>query len=302
MESCCSMWGHMCAIWIQWLSNEMGLVLVAITTSLHFSSLQWWWPQPIVCLIFSKTNSLHVFFHYIYESLCSSSCLRPQHPSLSVLHYMSTPSVWPLVVEGQTDGVAFNYQTRGEKNWLNDKKKKKKKSNQVWRLFFPPLHLSRCAVSALWMSPTESAGLMYVVSLEAPKSGWPQLLTASQFATRTHAHFHLQLSGLSAVGTTAESLPLGNMICLPLINTPVCAVRQCNLHDCYHHYSCFSASDELLGVWLLLHLLQQFEALKVLKKKTKTKHIIFMFTIKVKRHLHSSVTTIKKKRNNWMII
>lgn len=159
---------------------------------------------------------------------------------------------------------------------------KKKKSNQVWRLFFPPLPLSGCAVSALWMPPTESAGLMYVVSLEAPQSGWPQLLTTSQFATRTHAHFHLQLSGLSAVGTTAESLPLGNMICLPLINTPVCALRQCNLHDCSHHYSCFSAVDELLGAWLLgawllLHLLQQFEALKALKNKTKHTHHFYVY-------------------------
>lgn len=150
------------------------------------------------------------------------------------------------------------------------------------------------------MSPTESAGLMYVVSPEAPKSGWPQLLTTSQLATRTHAHFHLQLSGLSAAGPTAERLPLGNMICLPLINTPVCALRQCNLHDCYHHYSCSPASHRLLGVWLLLQLLQQFEALKVLKNKTHSSiyKIIFMFTFKLKRHLHSSVATMKIKRND----
>lgn len=151
------------------------------------------------------------------------------------------------------------------------------------------------------MPPTESAGLMYVVSLEAPQSGWPQLLTTSQFATRTHAHFHLQLSGLSAVGTTAESLPLGNMICLPLINTPVCALRQCNLHDCSHHYSCFSAVVELLGAWLLLHVLQQFEALKALKKilPLKSKDI---YTVQLLRWRKKETTQWLSKTNSVLTL
>lgn len=135
----------------------------------------------------------------------------------------------------------------------------KKKSNPVFFIFSPLLHLSQSAVCCslcLGLSQLDWCVWCHRRLLN------PADHSCSPRHSSLPAHFHLQLSGLSAVGSMQRVCLLATWYAFLSSTRLFARLRQCNLHDCCHHCRCFSAFDRLLGVSLLLHPLWHFEAFK----------------------------------------